>query len=1290
MTGSSSASASSSSPASEQQQKLPELLTSTDRRRRMSLTYASKFAVVPEPGGGQAALVVQHLDRANAPASGASGGIATRLKKSMGRFFKLPYRAAKPTSALTLMRHTHKISSCEVIEEAVRDDTLVVFGSTDESGTQMVMHALKNILVDESNLVFHDISSKDMQGLMKHRDLIELTGQSEPPYVFVAQESMGSAYLVIRMIQSGAFAALLKNNGINAKADIGEVSITNNIFNYPKGDLGGLQKWGREGCSGISRLNVLVVACGSTASDKIPKLVGMLKEEGLGVKLATTRSGEHFFKDHGMAELHKHLSISDIYRDDDEWAFRYQEFGMPVRALHLALCDWADIAVVAPVSCNTMGKIANGCADSLATCIFVAWQYQQKPVIFAPACNANMWNNISTRNSVSVLKEMGVTFVGPVEGKLSSGRTGLGTMAPLTEILESVRMATKALENPIRWVLNIARTAAKDKDLDMWPTVLRFIDEETVDINDTDPSHFGDSVLHIALGGDLGEHDCAEAKTANINVDVVSKLIKCKADVNLKNQFNISPLDVAVSNKHIQSCSLLLDSKADPTKQFKLLETTRDASTEEFRLLLQSHLNRRPLRKNKISALGEDSDDCEEDVGEYFFVWDDLKENFPKHDKTVLSKLVGLGISSQAFPLIVPTRARCDDPNCAIVHQHPALLDKPGMGYNIKGEVHELKPDTFKHLDVYFGYYGTGNPANMHVRRLIPVRIQGGKEVHAHCYFDTAADNKMNELQDGTAECREEYTIQMAQGNPKPGYTSLASLANLKPSIKKQRMSSFGAFEVQQAINCCNITALEYGFNMLGADVSVNDIFHAAEVPVGWVVNAGLCLSQLTTVATEVAAKIGGLWVEAYHFDEDRVTYSDFEAAMLSYVSRPPGDEVVIVNFSVKIAHNKPSGGGHFALLGYLEQDASGEWLAVVYEVHPKKYGRMWSCPLPCLFKAMQDRDMDMDVRRSRGIIRLGRHSDRDAAGDGWARLYKANTYVCYCDMAFDEETRMWLEKFGSFPVRCFESATNMGGMACAALVISALTGVTTFPDAIVRKLNLDYTVILNQVLESNHLIAVINDYMKLCKDELDEKNIDPVKASPLRLGEDCEEFLNTLAYTIDDVQGGSNRSAVLVRLDFNLAHAARIVRREHQSVAGGLHHGTAHWTIIVDVDPDVKTVTFADPKSKMAQRLWKAPASDVWLSMQAMETTMGVKVKVKTSSTGVSMRRSSVSIASVEEGPSVEALRAKTRSQALFKASVNTLMAAAKPNRTPGILPPRSSQLHELQLEFNKTESLR
>eukprot|EP00930_Biecheleria_cincta_P059888 TRINITY_DN455_c0_g2_i4.p1 TRINITY_DN455_c0_g2~~TRINITY_DN455_c0_g2_i4.p1 ORF type:complete len:1168 (-),score=209.87 TRINITY_DN455_c0_g2_i4:83-3586(-) len=1159
------------------------------------------------------------------------------------KFLPFSGKSSKRSQVSEIRSHS---SIRQEIEEHIEKNALVVFGNRNDSWTQMMMHALRNILLDERVVSYQELSGEDLQGLLKQRELIELTGQNDPPYVFLARESMGSALLVVQMIQSGSFTALLRKSEINVKPNFKEVSVAKNIYNYPKGDLGGMQKWGREGTVDTSRLNVLVVACGSTASDKVPKLVGMLKKEGFGVKLAASKSGEHFFKDHGMGELLSHIDVSDIYRDDDEWAFRYQEFGMPVRALHLALCDWADIAVVAPASCNTMGRVAHGCADNLVSCICLAWQYQEKPVLFCPACNANMWNNISTRNSVAILKEMGVRFVGPAEGMLSSGRKGYGMLAPLDEILQSVKEAAKALENPVRWYLNMAKEAFNHRDINLWPIVIRFIDEGTVKINDTDSNHFGDSVLHIALGGELENDAGSEVRKAKISTDVVEKLIKLKADVNLKNQFNVSPLDVAVGNRHIPSCSLLLDARADPSKSYKLLESTHDGGTEELRALLKSHINHTfASKKNEPSEIPSANVHSGEDL---CFIYGDYKEGFPRHDAGLFNFLLGMGITVQAFPLLVPKEPSCDDPACQCMHRHPTLLDRQGMGFNVKGEIYLCKKDTIKHLDVSLGYYGKEHPDNRHTRRLISLRLEGGKKVSAHCYFLCGAADKMKELQEGKSECRDEYTLQMSQGRAKTGSKIKAEVLSgggLNASVKKQRMASFGSIECQQAINCSNLTCLEYAFRLLEKDITVNDIFHAAELPVGWVVDKGLCLAQLTSVATEVIAKLEDVWIESYHFDADQVNYSGFESAILSYASRPSQEEVVICNCAMRIAHDSQKGGGHFALLGYIEENSFGELVAMMYEVQPDEYGRTWSCPLSLLFKALQDKDGDPDVKRARGIIRLGRHRNRGNIRDGWARMSGANTYVCHCDPAFDDETRSWLATWGSLPADSFEAATNIGGVAVAALALTGMTGKVTDPDEIVRVLDLDYTKILNQVLDADHTSGLINKYVREIESDLEEAKFDSVFAKTIDLGQDAQEFLSTLLLSMTH---DSHRSVVMLLLDVNLAKSSSIVVADANSEANVLSHGAAHWAIAVEVDVDHDTIIFADPKSKMLQRLWRGNASDVWLGLQAMGSSVGVHLKQKTThAKGSCARRGSTR--SNGNMSALNTLQAKTKSSALL-----------------------------------------
>ncbi len=102
---------------------------------------------------------------------------------------------------------------------------------------------------------------------------------------------------------------------------------------------------------------------------------------------------------------------------------------------HVHLAEQADLFVVAPATANIIGKMTNGiCDDMLSTSLCVGW----KKVLMAPAMNHNMWSNPAVKFNVNALKEMGVEFIGPGEGRLACGDIGPGRMAEPAEIIERI------------------------------------------------------------------------------------------------------------------------------------------------------------------------------------------------------------------------------------------------------------------------------------------------------------------------------------------------------------------------------------------------------------------------------------------------------------------------------------------------------------------------------------------------------------------------------------------------------------------------------------------------------------------------------------------------------------------------------------------------------------------------------------------------------------------------------------------------------------------------------------
>jgi len=104
---------------------------------------------------------------------------------------------------------------------------------------------------------------------------------------------------------------------------------------------------------------------------------------------------------------------------------------------HIQSADWADAVVVAPATANIIAKIAAGiCDDLLSTTLCACWN---KPVLLAPAMNSNMWANpVVQRNMAIITEQLKFNTIGPEQGRLACGTTGIGRMAEPTDILEAL------------------------------------------------------------------------------------------------------------------------------------------------------------------------------------------------------------------------------------------------------------------------------------------------------------------------------------------------------------------------------------------------------------------------------------------------------------------------------------------------------------------------------------------------------------------------------------------------------------------------------------------------------------------------------------------------------------------------------------------------------------------------------------------------------------------------------------------------------------------------------------
>ncbi len=176
----------------------------------------------------------------------------------------------------------------------------------------------------------------------------------------------------------------------------------------------------------LKERRILLGVTGSIAAFKAADLASKLTQAGADVDCVLTASAERFVG----ALTFQALTGRRAYVDADLWSDEGH-------ILHVGLAQTAELLVIAPVTADTIAKLVHGRADTLLTITALA---ATCPVIVAPAMDAGMFEHPATQANLAVLRERGVTIVGPVEGRMASGLTGLGRMAEPTDIMGSIRL----------------------------------------------------------------------------------------------------------------------------------------------------------------------------------------------------------------------------------------------------------------------------------------------------------------------------------------------------------------------------------------------------------------------------------------------------------------------------------------------------------------------------------------------------------------------------------------------------------------------------------------------------------------------------------------------------------------------------------------------------------------------------------------------------------------------------------------------------------------------------------
>jgi phosphopantothenoylcysteine decarboxylase/phosphopantothenate--cysteine ligase len=179
--------------------------------------------------------------------------------------------------------------------------------------------------------------------------------------------------------------------------------------------------------------HIILGVTGSIAAYKAADLASKLTQQGALVDVIFSPGAEKFI----TPLTFQSVTGRRAYTDSDLW-------GGEAHILHVGLGHSTDLVVIAPCTANTLAKLAHGIADNLLTVTALAASGEKArdiPILVAPAMDAGMYEHPATQENVRILKERGVTFIGPVEGRMASGLVGLGRMVEPAEVLGQIRLA---------------------------------------------------------------------------------------------------------------------------------------------------------------------------------------------------------------------------------------------------------------------------------------------------------------------------------------------------------------------------------------------------------------------------------------------------------------------------------------------------------------------------------------------------------------------------------------------------------------------------------------------------------------------------------------------------------------------------------------------------------------------------------------------------------------------------------------------------------------------------------
>ena len=170
---------------------------------------------------------------------------------------------------------------------------------------------------------------------------------------------------------------------------------------------------------------ILLIICGGISAYKSLELIRLFKKNDARVKTILTKNAKEFVTPLSVSSLSQEKVYDDIFSAENE-----------AEMDHISLSRWADTVLVAPITANTISKVASGNAEDLASTVLLA---SNKQIFLAPAMNVRMWEHPSTKENILKLKSFGYKIIGPEIGDMACGEYGEGKMTEPNEIVNTLK-----------------------------------------------------------------------------------------------------------------------------------------------------------------------------------------------------------------------------------------------------------------------------------------------------------------------------------------------------------------------------------------------------------------------------------------------------------------------------------------------------------------------------------------------------------------------------------------------------------------------------------------------------------------------------------------------------------------------------------------------------------------------------------------------------------------------------------------------------------------------------------